>query len=209
MVADIIVIAVVAVFVAAGYKAGLIRSFMGIASYIISIIIAFLIYPVVSGFLVKTPLYTYLTEMVNNNYVSENMQSADTGMFGFFSKHMSEGLDAVATTVSEEIAALLINIIAFILVIVISRILIWLITKVLNIFSKLPVIKQFNRLGGALLGGIKGILILYIVFAIVTVFVPFKENGVIVKGIEESSFAGAMYEDNIILNLIGKGESEN
>ena len=83
------------------------------------------------------------------------------------------------------------------------------IAKVLNIFSKLPVIKQFNRLGGALLGGIKGILILYIMIAIVTVFVPFEENGVIVQGIEESSFAGAMYEDNIILNLIGKGESEN
>ncbi len=209
MIADIIIIIVVAVFVAAGYKAGLIRSFMGIASYVLSIIIAFLIYPVVSGFLGKTPLYTYLTEMVNNNYVSENMQSPDMGMFGFFSKHMSEGLDAVATTVSEGIAALLINIIAFILVIVISRILLWIITKVLNVFSKLPVIKQFNRLGGALLGGIKGILILYIVFAIVTVFVPFEKNSAIVKNIEESSFAGAMYEDNIILNLIGKGETEN
>ena len=79
------------------------------------------------------------------------------------------------------------------------------ICKALDIFTHLPVISQFNRLGGAVLGGVLGVIALYIVFAAIVLFAPFEDNGKVIAELEKSSFAGEMYENTELIDLINAG----
>ncbi len=206
MLADIIVTAVVAAFIAAGWKKGFLKSLMGMVSFALSLIVAFLIYPKVSELLASTPLYTFLTETVKEGYISKHL--AEGGSVGIFSAEYFGGeLELFAGNLADGITDVMINIIAFILTLVASRLIIWIVTKTLDLFAKLPGIKMFNKLLGGVIGGLKGILILYIVFAVAVVFVPFKEDSMVLDSIEKSMLASEMYNDNVLLNLIDKGES--
>ena len=205
MLADICVVLIVAICIYTGYKSGFLRSFIRIASYLISLVISFFLYPIVADFLAKTPIYTKLSELIGEKYIMQGVtQTSGAETFGILTKYIGEGITNAASGIADSVAMLLINIIAFILILVLSKLIIRIVSKVLNIFTKLPVIKQFNRLGGAVLGGVLGVLLLYIISAVLILFLPIDSQTTVMDEIEKSVFASEIYENNIILDLIGK-----
>ena len=206
MLADIVAVLIVAGFIAIGYRSGLMKSLISIVSYVLSILLSFWIYPVVSGWLKKTAVYTYLVDFIGKKYISGSLPTETDGAWGFVWNYIGDGVEAATTSISGAIAELAIKIIAFLLVLVFFKIAIRLIGKLLNIFTKLPVIKQFNRLGGAVLGGGIGVVVLYIVAAALVLLSPFDPNSKIMTEINDSSFASQLCENNVILEFLNKGE---
>ena len=208
MIADIFVLLIVVFFIYSGYRAGLMRSFVKIASYIISIIVSFFLYPIVSDLLMKTPIYKSMVELVGEKYVNESISNITEGStFGILSKYVGEGISRAAGGISESVATLFINLLAFVIILILSKIIIRIVANLLGIFTKLPIIKQFNHLGGGILGGVLGIIVLYIVSAALLLFYPVEPDSPVAKEIETSVFASEIYENNIILDFIGKGKS--
>lgn len=157
--------------------------------------------PAASGLLAETELSTKIAELVNQKYISAELGSvASDG--GIFAKYLSKAAVGAADTLSRSIAGIILNIIAFVAVLLAVRLIIFILGKLFGIVLKLPIIKQLNGLGGAVAGGLLGVLVLYTVFALAAAFVPLG-NGFIASEIEKSSFAKGMYEDNIFINLIG------
>ena len=204
MLADICVIAVVAGFMYIGYKSGFMRSFVRIASYIVSIVISFFMYPAISDLLIKTPIYEKMVEIINQKYQLQPLIDVPTDTFGILQNYINQGVQTATAGIAEAIATLLINILAFVIVLILSKLVIRIVGKVFNLFTKLPVIKQFNRLGGAILGGISGVLVLYIACAVMLLFSPLDPHSRIAYEVENSTFASEIYENNIILNVLGK-----
>ena len=202
MLADAFVVAVVVIAIAMGYKMGFLKTFISVVSYVASIILSFFFYPVLSDFLMKTPLYPFFVEKLSKNYLASGNAAVSEG--GFFAKFLSKGIESATEGIAGAMAQLLVNIIAFVAIIILSKIAIRLIAKALNIFTKLPVIKQFNRLGGAVVGAFVGVLVVYIVFAVVVVVSPLKADSKVMAEIQKSSFASEMYENNILLGLLNK-----
>lgn len=209
MLADIIVIAAVAAFAAAGYKRGIMRALVGAASYVLSLAAAFMLYPRVSEMLMKTEIYPKIADAVCKNYVSKGIQEKSAETFGVFSKYISRGAESAAESVSQGIAALIVSIIAFILVVLAGKLIIWAAARMMNVFSRLPVISQFNRLGGAVLGGMTGLLVLYVAAAALVLFAAPDGDGAVEKQISQSTFAKGIYEDNFILNFMAGGKTKN
>ncbi len=206
MLADICVLAVVMFFVYSGYKAGLIRSFVKVASYIVSIIISFFLYPVISDLLVKTPIFEKLVDLIEKKYQLNPLIDVPTDTFGVLSNYIGKGVQAATEGFAQAIAVLLVNILAFVIVLILSKIIIRIVGSLFNIFTKLPVIKQCNRLGGAILGGMVGVLVLYLVCAGFFLFSPIDPHSRAFYEIENSTFASEIYHNNFILNFIGKGK---
>ena len=73
----------------------------------------------------------------------------------------------------------------------------------MNIFAKLPIISLVNRLGGAIVGGLKGIILLYIIFLII-LLVPDLGGGKVSEAINSSQIANKFYSENIIIDILGK-----
>ncbi len=204
MLADAFVVAVVVIAIVIGYKMGFLKSVISVVSYVASIILSFLFYPILSDFLVKTPLYPFFVEKLNKNYLSAEKFALSED--GFFASYLNKGIESATEGIAGAMAQLLISIIAFVIIIILSKIAIRLIAKALKVFTKLPVIKQFNRLGGAIAGAFMGVLVIYIVFALVVVISPLKADSKVMAEIEKSSFASEMYENNILLELLDKEE---
>ncbi len=205
MIADIIVVGIVAFFVYKGYRIGLAKTIVKSVSYLVSVAVSIIFYPVFSKFLMGTAIYTKLTEFIDKNYVSKMADSAGDAAFGVISKYLA--IDSVSASggIAGAMAALIINILAFIVFFFFVKWIIRIITKSTNVFNKIPIIKHFNRGGGMLLGGLMGILMVYIVCALLFILTPLIENGKIAEVMEESIFAVSFFENNFILNLIGKG----
>ncbi len=207
MLADICVLVIVAFFIWSGYKSGFMKAFVKVASYIISLIISFFLYPVISDLLVKTPIYDKLVEIIGQKYIIDNISdSMGQGAFDILSNYVSRGIQNAAQGIAESVALLIINIIAFIIILILSKIIIRVVGNLLGIFTKLPVIKQFNRLGGAVFGGIMGVMVLYILSAVLIMFSPLDPQSRVIYEIENSTFASEIYENNIILDFLGKGK---
>ena len=205
MLADICVFAIVMLFVWLGYRSGLMKAFIKVASYVISIVISYFLYPHVTKLLMKTPIYTYLVDLIGKNYSLDAVTDSITNdPFGIFSNYIGPGMQSAAEGISQAIANLAVNVIAFILLLILTKILIRIVGNILGIFTKLPVIKQFNRLGGALFGGVSGVFVLYLICAVLILYTPINPNNRILYEIQNSTFASEIYENNPIVNFLGK-----
>ena len=80
------------------------------------------------------------------------------------------------------------------------------ILKILTIFtdiiSKLPIIKQCNKLGGIIYGILEAFVILLIICTIISIITPLIGDYTISNIILESFIGKILYNNNIFLNLI-------
>ena len=75
--------------------------------------------------------------------------------------------------------------------------------KVLDLISRLPVLNGLNRLGGGAAGLLKGLIAVWILFAVMTMFIsnPLAREGI--RQINENVFLSILYKYNIITRFIG------
>ena len=63
---------------------------------------------------------------------------------------------------------------------------------------------MFNKSGGLIYGIIKGFLVIYAIFAILSVISPLISSWGVINAIEDSSLGSKMYNNNFILNILIK-----
>ena len=68
----------------------------------------------------------------------------------------------------------------------------------------LPILKQFNKIGGIIYGIIKALIIIYIILAIIFAITYITGNTTISRAISESYITKIFYNNNILLNLVFK-----
>lgn len=99
------------------------------------------------------------------------------------------------------------NIIAFILIFILAKILLGILAKILDLVTKFPVIKQFNRLGGMIIGLVYGIIIVCILCAvinIVRVYIPADNKLAITDEKIESTIVYKHFNNFNFFNLFFK-----
>lgn len=198
MLADLIILGIIAICTIIGYRAGLVKTALSAVSYILSIIIACMLYDVVAEILMNTPLYDSLLEMVGG-YVG----TSGTEPAGTFGNYLPGASGLVSMGIGAMIVGLIVKIIAFVIVVVLCKILISLLSNILNLFTRIPVINQFNRIGGLVVGVAIGIVVAYIVLALVLVCEPMLTDTFAMEQLEESWIASVIYEHNFLISLIG------
>ena len=72
----------------------------------------------------------------------------------------------------------------------------------IDIVSKLPVIRQFNEVGGLIYGLIQGVFIILLVMTAVAIFTPLTGAYEVANIINQSHVGAFFYNNNIILNII-------
>ena len=109
--------------------------------------------------------------------------------------------DAVKS-VADTIALNTVNIIVAIALFIVVRILLIFAKAFVGALADLPLIKQFNKLGGVLYGVITGLIIIYIILAIMFFMVSINGLEIINEAIDASIVTKYLYGNNIILNII-------
>lgn len=121
----------------------------------------------------------------------------------YFTKAKEEIQKEVNHRVAIYLTGIVINSVTFILVYFLLSVGLYILSKVLNIISKLPVLNELNRIGGGIAGLVKGLVIVWLIFTLMTVFIdkPFIQEGM--RQINSNMFLKLIYKYNVITRVIG------
>lgn len=220
---DIIIIVFFALSIWMGYRKGLTQSLLKIFTFILAIIISFILFkPIANLVISKTEIddniqYAIIeafkdeeTESESDNVNDSKSNSANKDMPSIFYNYIegkieesaTEAKELVIKTASEEIAIAIVNIATFIILFIVLRILLIFVKAIANIITKIPVIKQCDELGGGIYGALRAAIIILIIFTILSIISPLISESGIIALINQSILAKLIYENNIIIQII-------
>ena len=110
--------------------------------------------------------------------------------------------EMAAQIFAAQLSAIIINAICYCIVFVILYIILKVFMGVTGVISRLPVIHQADKLCGTIAGIVEGLIIVWVVFAIVTAFGNNVWASDILAQIHSSSFLEFIYDNNIIMKMI-------
>lgn len=220
---DIFIFVSFAVILFISWHRGLLLSLYNLCSFIIAVVLANFIYPKIGGFLRgNNQIYTRLTDFVADSMGLEEVLDSSAkavqnqlieslGMPGKITDTLIENnnpeiykifnVSAVEEYVVGIIVNILINVIAMAAVFLIVSLILALISRSLNVVSKLPVIKSFNKIGGLLLGCFLSTVFIWLAFVVMFLFFP-KNFREISSLINTSVLAKYFFENNIFMEMI-------
>lgn len=213
MIIDIILIALIALGVFFGYKKGLVGILIGVASLILSIILAFVLQGPVSEYLYSTPVGTSIeskvTEFVNDTLSSENNENVDyedntKKENDFFSKVIQDATNSEDTVkeASKNITMFILKGITFIGIFILVRIICYILQMILNIVFDLPILHSVNKFGGMAINLVATLLKLWILLAAIQLISSVVAIDFITNLINQSYLTKLLYENNILLNIL-------
>lgn len=187
---DIAVLVIIGVFVILGWKKGMVKMGFRLISLGLSLGCAWAFHPYLSEFLKKTPLY----ERLFSSAIKQTEPGADL-------PGMLLGVkNAIGNAVAGYLTELLLNGISFLFIFLLARVVVFFLSKVLNFVASLPVLGVFNRLAGITIGFVEGLLVVWILLAVLVTVPVLRESKDIGYAVEQSLVARGLYQNNPILN---------
>ena len=208
---DVVIVLLVAFCTYRGYKKGLIGVAYSILAFFVAILIAWVLAGPVTNFIIEhTDFNDKLQTAIENNLGSkddtqENQDNKTETNFAFgdyIDKFIQDTKAAGVQAVSGQLSVLIIKVIAFICLYILARLVLLLFKSVANLIAKLPIIKQFNKLGGFIFGLLKGLLIVYFVLAVLLVLHPMMKDVKLYSYMNKSIIGNVMYNNNFILYML-------
>lgn len=213
---DVVLIAIFLLNVILGYKKGLVNVIFSICAFLIAIVATFLLYKPVSNFMInntqidekiRETIINYNTNKEENGKESDaettNLQKSIEKMIENTAKDAkTETTEIIADAIANRGVEILTGILLFMAIRIVLVILKFLISGI----TELPILKQFNQIGGLAYGILRGLVIIYLLLTILFFVISINEEGLIAEAIENSYITKFLYHNNIIVNycLLGK-----
>lgn len=206
IIADIILVAIILLFTFIGYKRGLVKVVISLIAFVLAIVIALIFYKPVSKIIIeKTQIDENISNTLYTNIIADNLedkQNVIDQLEKYTGENLSESTEENLKNSINSISEKIIEISCIIVIYIVARIALIALKLISGIIASLPIIKQFNELGGAIYGILQGLFIVYGVLAIVFILSSSYVNADIIKAIESSYICRQMYLNNIILNIL-------
>lgn len=215
MVVDIIIILIILGFVFLGVKKGLISCIIDILAVIIAIVLAFaLCKPITNIVISNTDFDENIKETITKNIPlndadfkvdeNSNLPKPVIEYINNITSNVSTSKDDAIENIGNELTKGIITVIVFISIFIIVRLVLVLVKIVSKLIDKIPGLKQINKLGGGICGFIEGIIIVYIIFAVISMISPILAETNIIQYIYNSNIGSLMYNNNAILKAVYK-----
>ena len=209
IIVDIVIVAIIALCVLLGYLRGLTGSLIKILSFVLSIVIAFVLFIPVSNLIIdKTQIDDNLEQSIREMVISEeqeeenNMPEAITDYIGQQVEQAAEDAKTAAVdSAARDVAETIVKAGTWIALFIVARILLIFLKFITSLIAKLPVIKQFDKLGGIAYGLIEGLIVVYLLLALISFAAPMFDSSVI-DAIDDSFIGSMLYNNNLLLKII-------
>ena len=218
MIADIVIIVFLIIFLIVGIAKGFMKQILGLIGTIVAIVIAFtfcknLANLVISHSPIKQMLSQWIAgflglpdELVDAETAIAQMQA--NGMPEFFITAVQNYIEQLNQTtvnlsvvVSDTLAQYIIVFVAFILIFIAVKLGTLILKGIAKLLKKVPVVNLFDRIAGAVIGLIKGLLIVYILLYVIDLL-QFDFMAIIKQNISESFFANFLKQYNPLIFLL-------
>lgn len=173
---DFIIIAVILTCMGLGYYRGFFKVVMNLLEYILSIFLAFKFYPNFMNFLNEK----FLLNDFMHDVILKGMKSVIESNMG--DQAVDIPLEMLDIPIVGQMADMIVMIIAIFVLFIVFKLLIKIISFFVDKLTKLPVLKEFNKIGGIIAGLVEGIIIVFVGIAALN----FMSNEAIDTKLEES-----------------------
>lgn len=226
-----ILIAVIGIIAALGFiglKKGLIKMVFSLVSTIAALLLAMVLSPVVAGVMKNNDaIVGFLDEKISAivDFSSEEAQEETVGkqeslieslpLPDTFKESLLKNNDAESYIsmqaenfeeyVCRQITNVIINAIAFVVTLVLAAIALAILCNALNLLAKLPLLRQINAAAGLTAGIAEGILLVWILFVVLTVFAGSEFGRDALRMIAENPLLDFLYKNNLVSKFIARG----
>lgn len=211
IIVDIVILAIFALCLILGYKRGLTGSLIKILSFVVSLVIAFVLFIPVSNVIINnTQIDENLEQSIRELIIQENTNSTEESKMpeaitDYISEKVEQAADgakeSIVNSTATDVAQTIVRAGTWIALFIIARILLIFLRFITSLIAKLPVIKQFDKLGGIIYGLLEALIIVYVLLAIISFVAPMT-NGTLSEAIDSSILGNLMYNNNLLLKII-------
>lgn len=207
---DIVIIAIIVLNICICYKKGLVKLAVGLIAVLASLILSLILYKPISNIIINnTEIDEKIEKAIIDNFSAEtdgNSEVRYVGLIDYLEKYVDDAINKTQNQLVYETAGTMaikiINIAVLIGLFLILRLVLQLLTFISDIITALPILKQFNGMGGVLYGIIKALLIIYAILAILFFIVVASKNTIISEAITNSFITKFFYNNNLLLNIL-------
>lgn len=208
---DIIIIAIIALFTFWGYHRGLIGVAFKILTFFVAILVALFLYQPISNLIIKntdidenieTAIIEKFSSKENEEINEENIKNMPQVVINYITDYTSQVQDATVGMVANQVAIASINVIVAVGLFIITKLILIIFRAISKIIAELPIIKQFDKTGGIIYGLLQGLLVIYLILAIISLCASMIENFGIVTSINNSFIGSFLYNHNVILKVL-------
>lgn len=187
---DILLIAIILLSAFLGYKKGLVKLGTKLFAGIIAIILTIIIYKPVSGIIINK---TQIDEQIRDTIIQNTSKAIDDKNVSNVITNQIE--NEMLPTEAENISKGVVSAITAIILFVIVKILLSIVISLLDFVAKLPILKQFNEIGGIIYGLLRGVLIVGICVLLMGAFTKINPESDLNDKIQNSNITKFIYEN--------------
>ena len=194
IIVDGIIVAIILLSTFLAYRKGLITLAIQLVSVIIAVVLTLVLYKPVSNVIIHV---TAIDETIQNAILEEanDMMTNDQ-------ENANQVVESIQNNMLPETARTIsVNIIQGVVILIlylVIRLILRFVTALANLVAKLPILSQFNKLGGVIYGVLRGLLIIYILLLLVNVSGQIDERNQVYTSVEESYIGKVMSENNVL-----------
>lgn len=212
IVVDLIIIIGIILCMLFGYKKGLTGSLIKLLSFAIAVVVALMFYKplakaIIDNTVIDDNIHSAIVETLNKNETvqSEENKKENTNFIQNIEDNIKKQADQAKNEIIEQTANEATQTVVYagslLVLFVGARIALMIVSIFVKQVTKLPIIKQVDKTGGIIYGLVEGIVIVYVVLAVISLLSVVISNNVVATAVEDSYIGSLLYNNNIILKF--------
>lgn len=222
----IVILLILILFIWMGYRRGFIREIVSFFFVFLSLSLAWAINPYINDFLIsETPVYSTIQETCTDfvQKQSSDLENETESSSQFIDRlnlpevlrknieknnntenYAELSVNTLTEYVSGYLARTIVNGLSYVLAYILATIGIRIVVYILNLIAGLPILKTANKLTGGLVGFVKGLVFIWILFLILTVLCSTEIGKTSLELIEKDSLLSVIYQYDPLIQIFTK-----
>lgn len=212
VITDLILIAIVMVFVIIGYVKGLTGSLIKLASFIVAVVLALILYKPLSNVVMqKTQIDEKIETAIIQNFSKTENQNEENmpttlveSINNKIEKETTDARNEIVEKTAKSTTLTIMRVGTAIAIYLALRLVLFIVSVLAKGITQLPLLKEVDKAGGIAYGLVQGIVMVYVLLGIISLISVVWTNNPVVEAISKSYVGLILYNNNIILKLIFK-----
>lgn len=213
IIVDVVIVVLFLLCIFLGYKRGLTRCLINVLSFFIAVAIAAVLFKPVAGLIndntqIDENLQTSIVNLFEQEESKEEDKKEDSSspITQYITEKIKDATEEkkneIVNNTAKELALKIIEIISFIGIFVLVRIALIFVKAIADLITKLPIIKQCDKIGGVIYGVLQFLVLVFIGLALITFVSTMINQYTLLELINKSYIGSILNNNNILIKLI-------
>lgn len=213
LVVDLSILLIFALCIFLGYKRGLAGCLIKVLTFFIALAVAIVLFKPASAIVTST---TQIDENIQTSIVNvfekdeekkdDNKEENKSPIMEYIADKAEEATQEkkkeVVSNTAKDISIKIIDVLCFIAIFILVRIALLFVKALTDLITKLPIIKQCDKIGGVVYGILQSFVIVFIALALITFISTMINNYEVLELVNKSYIGSILNNNNILLRII-------